>query len=245
MDLNNSEIVEAAIVAGGVEELLADLDMDLSGGDGDGDVVEEVIEALSPGALAAIEIVGAVGDAYIEQPVTTGNIEAPAPAAAKEKKVRKASTKVAGTPRATKDLSAIDAGVFVLEDMAVAVIGLEANKLAVLAAVPKQKKVAEKFENVIRSLSVNKRPSVYVMACFDVLQASATGEATSSDLVGALKAASSRSGSGYSQGTAAAQTGQIMVLFDHLKIAKRDGQKLTLDRDAPMTKRLAALPAAV
>jgi len=49
---------------------------------------------------------------------------------------------------------------------------------------------------------------------------------TSADIVAAYKA------SGLKEGTARSQSGQIMVLFDALGIAKRNGKSLTLDADS-------------
>lgn len=233
MDLNTSEVIEGAAAAGSIDELLADLD--LSGLAGT-ETVEEVIESMTADDLEAVEQHSAIEEAYSEQETSATEVSAPEvsePAAATEKRARKPrAAKAAKAPAAPKDLSSIDPAVFVLED---GVTDLDANKAAVLAKVPTQKKIAEKFENVFRAVSVNKRPSVYVMATFDVLNDK--GEATSGDLVGVLKAA------GYNEGTARSQAGQVMVLFNLLGVATREGQKLTLNRDAPMTKRLAALPA--
>lgn len=218
----------------GVEDLLADLDMS-----GIGESVEEVIEELSATDLSAVEVAEAMDEAYADQDVVDADIttpEAPAVEASTEKKARKPRS-----PSVPKDLGSLDPSVFVLsgddtgED-------LVANKAHVIGLMPKQKKIAEKFENLFRSIAGEKLPSVYVMECFNVLRE--RGEVTSSDLVAALKTTTSRKGAPYNDGTARSQAGQIMALFDVVGIAHRSGQKLTANPASVVAKKLTAIASA-
>jgi hypothetical protein len=160
--------------------------------------------------LTGLETEIAKTEAYEEQEASGDVNTEPTPAAAEApKKERKA--KAAGTPRVERDLSKLPADAFVLTTDIPA--DLEANKVAVMGTRPNQKKIAEKFENVLLAVAANRKPSTYVMDCFAILQAK--GEVTSGDLVAALKA------DGYSDGTARSQVGQIMALFPVLKIAER------------------------
>ncbi|WP_092498540.1 hypothetical protein [Faunimonas pinastri] len=132
------------------------------------------------------------------------------------------------TPRPTRDLNSLPPEAFILtadvpED-------LEANKKEVLAKRPLQKKVAEKFDNLILSLAADREPSTFIMSCYSVLDAK--GEVTSSDLVAALRTMSSNRGTTYNEGTARSQVGQIMALFDVTKIATRAGKVLKLNPDS-------------
>jgi hypothetical protein len=227
MDVNAE--TSALDASAGIEELLTDLTLDdLNGTEND----DEVIEALTDSEEAAVEAVEAVEGAYAEQTTSTADVSAPAASEADAepaKKARKPREKKAAAPKAPRDLNSIDASVFVLTD---GVTDLEANKSAVIALMPKQKKIAEKFENVFRSVSASKAPSEFVRIGFKTLHNS--GTMTSTELVAALKAAE------YSEGTSRSQAGQIMALFPILGVATRDGQKLTYNADAPMTKRLFA-----
>ena len=119
---------------------------------------------------------------------------------------------------------------------------LVANKAAVIRACPAQKKVQEKFENLLVSIHQGKAPSTYVMDCFRALDTA--GEITSSDMVEALKATSTKNGSKtYAEGTARSQVGQIMALFPALKIAVRAGNKLTVNPDSILVLALRTLAA--
>jgi hypothetical protein len=227
MDVNAE--TSALDASAGIEELLTDLTLDdLNGTEND----DEVIEALTDSEEAAVEAVEAVEGAYAEQTTSTADVSAPPASEADAepaKTVRKPREKKAAAPKAPRDLNSIDASVFVLTD---GVTDLEANKAAVIALMPKQKKIAEKFENVFRSVAAGKAPSEFVRIGFKTLHNS--GTMTSTELVAALKAAE------YSEGTSRSQAGQIMALFPLLGVAKREGQKLTYNADAPMTKRLFA-----
>ncbi|MBP2498366.1 hypothetical protein ABID82_005052 [Methylobacterium sp. PvP062] len=158
------------------------------------------------------------------------------PAAAKPKKA--AGPAKTRTPRISVDALPVDA--FVLTTLVPD--DLEANKAAVIRACPAQKKVQEKFENLLVSIHQGKAPSTYVMDCFRALDAA--GEITSSDMVAVLKATSTKNGSKtYAEGTARSQVGQIMSLFPALKIATRAGNKLTVNPDSLLVEALRTLAA--
>lgn len=136
------------------------------------------------------------------------------------------TSKKASTPRVPRDLASIDAKHFVLKgDASKMTIQEVANaKAALIAATPKQVKVAEKMENVIQSIAADKKPSKYVMTIFGALDKMKV--MTSTEVVAALKT------SGVSEGTARSQSGQLMVLFPVLGVAIRDGQTLKLAEDS-------------
>ncbi|MCP1539971.1 hypothetical protein [Methylorubrum extorquens] len=162
--------------------------------------------------------------------------EAVAPAAPAKKKAA-ATPKKERTARISVESLPVDAFVLtsdIPDD-------LEANKIAVLRACPAQKKVKEKFDNILTSIHQGKAPSTYIMDCFRFLVAKG-GEITSLDLVAALRSTNLKNGaSTYSEGTARSQVGQIMALFPALKIAARDGNKLTLNADSLLAEALKGL----
>ena len=229
--MNVHDEAAAEVVAScGIEELLADLDLTEIGG---GETPEEIIEALDAEDREAVEGVTAIEEAYDEQKVSTADVVEPeAPAAAKKaRKPREAKTSTGPKePRTPRDLKALDPSVFVIAD---GVTDLAANKIAVLALMPDQKKIAEKFENVFHAVAAGKKPSAFVSLTFDVLRNN--GSATTTELVAALKTAE------YSEGTARSQAGQMMALFSIIGVASRNGQKLTFNADAPMSKKLASI----
>jgi hypothetical protein len=196
---------------------------------------EETADAIE----AEMQLQEAREEVYASQEGDTTNLEAAetAPAAAAPAKTRKAAGAAKPrTPRVSIDALPVDAFVLtshVPED-------LEANKAAVIRACPAQKKVQEKFENLLVSIHQGKAPSTYVMDCFRTLDAA--GEITSSDMVAALKATSTKNGSKtYAEGTARSQVGQIMALFPALKIAVRNGNKLTVNPNSFLVEALRTL----
>jgi hypothetical protein len=136
--------------------------------------------------------------------------------------------------KVTRDIVDLDPKHFVLTMDEPA--DLAANKLAVIGRRPAQVKVAEKFDNVLLSLAVEKKPSVYTMKAFEALAAAKT--ITSADMVKAL------TGSGVGVSTARSQAGQMMALFPALMIATRDGKNLKLNEDSLIAEALKLLAAA-
>lgn len=145
------------------------------------------------------------------------------------------STPRAATPRTPRDINAVPAEIFVLNGDVAAMddAAKDAAKAATMALLPKQVKVAEKFENLLMSLAAGKLPSRYTVVAYKALAARKT--LTSADLVGAYKA------EGLKEGTARSQSGQMMNLFSTLQIADRSGQTLTLREDSNLAARLNAL----
>ncbi|CAO3459608.1 hypothetical protein [Azospirillum argentinense] len=103
-------------------------------------------------------------------------------------------------------------------------------KEIVLAQRPAQKKIAEKFDNILCNIASGRLPSVYTMVAYNVVKAK--GTATSADIVAAMTGGAGPKA--YSIGTARSQTGQLMALFDTLKIAKRSGNTLTLNPNSTL-----------
>lgn len=179
-----------------------------------------------------LELEVAKADSYEEQEAGAGDVTVEAiteePAAKPTKTTR---AKKAASPKVSvnRDLSTLAAAAFVLSETDVPA-DLEANKTTVLALRPTQKKIAEKFDNVISSLAASKLPSTYVVDAYKVLKAKSS--VTSSELVAAFMA------DDYNEGTARSQTGQIMNLFAALKIANRSGSSLVLNADSALGARL-------
>jgi hypothetical protein len=228
-----SNAATQSLTVDNMDELLSDLELDMSAA---GETIEEeaVIEEIDEGDLAAVEVLTEREEAVASQ---TSEIDADAtavtaPAADKPAKAAKAPKTPKG-PKIERDLSAIADEFFQLD------INGTADRAAVIALRPEQKKVAEKFDNLFQSLAAGRKPSVYTMACFSVLVDK--GEVTSSDLVAAMKDAASRSGGAYSDGTARSQVGQLMNLFGAVGVAKREGNKLTFNKDSKIAERLLAL----
>jgi hypothetical protein len=221
-----------AMTADNMDDLLSDLELEMTG-EGEEEVV---IEEISDGDLTAVEALTEKEDAVAAM---TSEIESDTsavsePTAEKPAKAAKApKTPKESKPKIERDLSAIADEFFQLD------INGAADKQAVMALRPTQKKVAEKFDNLFASLAAGRAPSVYTMACFKVL--ADKGEVTSSDLVAAMKAAASRSGGAYSDGTARSQVGQLMNLFGAVGVASRATNKLTFNKDSKIAERLLAL----
>jgi hypothetical protein len=224
----NTETPSAAEIAA-VDAQLAELDLESFTSD-------PAIVELDPADEAAVELVEAKSEHYEAAPVSASGIEPEAtPEAPAAEKTRKA-----GAPRTPRDLNAIDAKHFELTIGST--VDPEANKAAVIALLPKQKKIAEKFENLFQSIAAGKKPSVYAMVCFEALEKA--GTVTQADLVAALRAASKRSGASYSEGTARSQAGQIMNLFDTVKIATRTKQTLERNPNSQVAAALRGIAAA-
>lgn len=223
-----------------LESLLDDLDLGAASSEPiEEDVVveEDVVIEDGPAAelddeeLRTLEADITRTEAYAAQ-TSKGDVDPNAPEEAKKNgKAAKANAapkaaKTAGTPRAPRDLSALDEAHFELED------GVAADKAAVMASVPKQKKIAEKFENLFGAIAAGRKPSVFVTTAFALLDAKTT--ITSTDIVNAYKSGSDP----YSEGTARSQAGQIMHLFDTVKIATRSKQTLTLNAKSTVAAKL-------
>lgn len=129
-----------------------------------------------------------------------------------------------GAPRAARDISSVPDELFKLR------LDDAADRDLVMGLMPKQKKIAEKFENLFIGLHTGGRISTFTIDAYKLLKSK--GVMTSSDLVAAYKA------DGYDDGTARAQCGQIMNLFNALEIAKRDGSKLEFNNNSAIAAAL-------
>ncbi|MCK1543357.1 hypothetical protein IVB12_15685 [Bradyrhizobium sp. 179] len=225
-----------AMTVDNMDELLSDLELEMTD-EGSEEIVEEVV-TVDEGDLAAVETLTEKEEAVASM---TSEIEADAtavtaPEGDKPAKAAKApkTAKAPKQPKIERDLSAIPDEFFQLDASSAGY-----DKAAVIALRPTQKKIAEKFDNLFASLAAGRAPSVYTMACFKVLHEK--GEVTSSDLVAAMKAAASRSGGAYSDGTARSQVGQLMNLFGAVGVAHRANNKLTFNKDSKIAERLLAL----
>jgi len=201
------------------------------------ETIEELHE-LDPEQERAVEAAIARSEVYAESEASATTIgEEPAAAETPTPKARGKKASAGGGKRVPRDLNTLAPEAFVLTVTPPA--DLDANKSEVLALRPKQVKIAEKFDNILTSLSVGKPPSVYIMTCFKTLEAMKTVK--SADLVAAIQASTTKGGSAKAIGTARSQTGQIMNLFAALGIATRNGNMLTLNDESALAAKLALL----
>jgi hypothetical protein len=223
-----------------VESLLDELDLDETV---EAAAEEEVVEELSLDAelddesLRALDADIAREEVYAEQESDLNVDPAPTQAEPEKKRARSknaSSTAKTSVPRAARDLNSVEAGMFVLEGDAASLSDTDkdAAKTATIALKPGQKKIAEKFENLFLSLAAGRKPSTFIVDAFALLEKQ--GSIAASDIIAAYKA------DGYSQGTAASQAGQIMHLFDTVKIATRAKNTLTINPNSTVASRLRA-----
>lgn len=240
---NGAELSAAEVSS--IEESLMDLEIEELV---EGDTAVEEIGLSAMGELdetdeAALEMVIAKDEVYAEQE-SSEVLDEPV-AVIKEKKAKAAKApkapRAAAAPKApapTRDPAMLPESAFILTP-AHSAIDPEVNKADVLASRPLQKKIAEKFDNLLVSLAAGRAPSVYTMDCFRVLDLKKS--CTSGDLVAALCATTKRGGSDtYSIGTARSQVGQCMELFKVLGIADRAKSALTLNEDSLLAVQLRA-----
>lgn len=193
----------------------------------DAEIEEIEVGAADDDELRALEVDLTKAEVYEAAKGEKGIVELkPAEKAVKEKKARAPKAAKAAAPKLTRDLSTLSADAFLLKAGGDAA----ADKKALLAKRPSQKKIAEKFDQTIAALAIGRKPSTYVIDCFKVLDAKKS--VTSTDLVAALRAED------YSDGTARSQVGQIMVLFDLLGIAARNKGALELVTESAFADRL-------
>lgn len=253
---NTQNAIEAAIAANvntdELDALLGELDVadveEISAAVSDitvEEVIEEVIEAKTPeiselvaseevveDALAELDLEEAKQEIYANSE-STGDVqtEAAPEAAAKAPKAAK-TPKAPKTPAAPrKSVEDLDASHFVLDDRD-DTSDTAKLKAEVMAKRPAQKKVAEKFDNLLMSIASGKKPSTFTLDAYAALKAK--GEMTSSELVAVLTSA----GFDYSIGTARSQAGQMMALLPNLKVAERDAKVLKLNAHSTIAKAL-------
>ncbi|WP_276122644.1 hypothetical protein [Pararhizobium qamdonense] len=233
-----------------LDDILDDLELDGLGGEEISDEVEEVVEASAvvedePAAVVTDEDLENVdldelemsidreeGYASQESEMSVAENAAQTAAAAKtQPATTPRAPRAPSAPRTPRDMASLDAKVFVLEGDAstMEADALEKNKATVMAALPSQKKIAEKFENLFAALNAGKQPSVYVTAAFKLLDEKKT--ITGTDITTMYKAT-------YKQGTAQSQSGQIMTLFEAAKIATRQKNTLVLNDNSAVAERL-------
>jgi hypothetical protein len=192
--------------------------------DDDADETQEAgtDDTVSDEDLADLEMQIDKEEAYASQ--TSADIDTE-PQGTVAKKPKKAAG--GGGTRASVDIDSLDAKHFVLKGDPASMdqTQIDQAKADVLKSKPAQKKVAEKFVNTFQSMAAGKAPSKYVVQAMEHLDA-AGGTTDTAALVAAFKA------SGLGDGTARSQTGQIMVLFPVLGIAKRSGKTLTACDDS-------------
>jgi hypothetical protein len=247
----NSSVAMSGATAAALDDMLDDLELDgLDSGEVSDDIEEIVtLEADSDEAPAVtdedlenvdlddLEMSIDREDGYAAQESEVNVTERAAETAAAAK-TQSASTprapraaRTPSAPRTPRDMASLDAKVFVLEGDAATMddTQLDINKLAVMATVPTQKKIAEKFENLFAALHAGKQPSVYTVAAFKLLNDRKT--VTGADITTMFKAS-------HSQGTAQSQAGQMMNLFATTKVAERQKNTLVLNENSVVAQRL-------
>lgn len=213
----------------------------------------EVIEELEPHSILndldmeSLNMDLAKQEAYEEQSAET-NVTISDPAdiaaasAAKPKRARKAATAPA-KKRTVRDLNSIEAKYFATntDPETVDEAALATYKDSFIKGMPAQVKVRDKIELVMCGIASGNAPNRYVEIPFRLLIEK--GTITHSDIMAAYKVATTKDGAkNLNAGTAAAQTGQIMVLFPYLGIASLSGKKeLTLCSDSRVAAELKTL----
>lgn len=191
--------------------------------------------------LAELDADLAKQEVYAEQ-AEASTVKVAEPDAIKTAKKRQTRALGGGRKRLNRDLESLDKSLFVLSgDPADADEELQANyKRAFIDAMPTQIKVRDKIEQVMYAIANNQAPNRYVEIPLRLLIEK--GTITHSDIVTAYKNAPTKDGSkSLSAGTAAAQTGQIMVLFPYLAIAEETGKRqITLREDSVIVAKLKA-----
>ncbi|TDW20485.1 hypothetical protein EV128_125115 [Rhizobium azibense] len=245
LNTSTSAVALAGSTAAALDDLLDDLELDGLDGEEVTDAVEEVVEAsaiVEDSAEVTEEDLENVNiddlemsldreEGYASQESELSVAEKPANAVAEAKSKPAKAAKTPSAPRTPRDMASLDAKVFVLEGDASTMSedDLNDNKVAVMATVPSQKKIAEKFENLFAALHAGKQPSVYVTQAFKLLDEKKT--ITGTDVTTMFKAS-------YKQGTAQSQSGQIMTLFEAAKIATRTKNTLVLNENSTVAQRL-------
>lgn len=254
MDANNKTV--SATDMSEIDNLLGDLE--ISGSDDD---LEELIEAvdqavadvvvenpeidtslddltLDESDLRKVEATIERQEAYAEQESAIAAAPATTQTVVKASKTPRAPA----APRVARDLNSVASEYFLLEVSSVPLddAALDQVKADTLKLIPTQKKVAEKFENLFTSLASGRAPSTFVVMAFNLLEK--TGTMSSTELVAAYKMAGAKSDTeGYNEGTARSQAGQIMNLFDTVKIATRTKQSLELNANSAVAVKLRAI----
>lgn len=236
-----------------LDGLLSGLDTSVTQSD---EQIEEIIETaeaalgsgiedldLSDDELRSVEASFVREEAYNEQESTVDTAAA-APKGKKQKTEKAAKEKKEdGTPavRVVRDLNSLSPAIFNLEgDVPTDPAELEAMKKETMALSPSQKKIAEKFENLFVSIANDRLPSTFIVQAFMILDRE--GSLSSADLVAAYKTKGAKSPSeGYNEGTSRSQAGQIMHLFEVVKIATRAKQNLTLNKKSTVALKLRQL----
>lgn len=221
---------------------LALADLDLGEDSGETVVIEEIeetqeITADDERAIEALNVKSEVYEAVEPTEITENPGKKPRKARAGEKAAKAPKEPKAASekkPKIERDLNALPADLFQLST------ALENDAATVIALRPPQKKIAEKFDNVFQALAAGRAPSVYVMDCFNALDAAPGKSLTSKELIGILTSTRTSKRT-YSQGTASSQVGQIMVLFPVLGVAGRTGNALSLNEFSKIAERLRAL----
>lgn len=247
----NDKVVTAADMSD-IDNILGDLE--ISGSD-DADI-EELIEAVDQAAagievtdidttlddltldesdLRKVEATVERQEAYEEQESVIAAPIAPTQTVVKAAKTPRAPS----APRVARDLNSLAPEHFQLEVSTAPLdeAALDQIKTDTLKLIPTQKKVAEKFENLFTTLAANRAPSTFVVMAFNLLEK--TGVMSSTELVAAYKTVGAKSDTeGYNEGTARSQAGQIMNLFDAVKIATRTKQSLELNANSAIAAKL-------
>jgi hypothetical protein len=192
---------------------------------------EDLDEALSDSLdIDDLDLAIAKVEAHAGQESDTSIEDAPVKTEAAAKPERKKREPGTAPVRSVKALADLEPETFILEDGDYSPEELAQNKIDVIAAKPEIKKVGEKYENLFQSLGRNALPSVYVVAAFKLIDDKKTVTAT--DVKAMFKA------SGHTDGTAQSQAGQIMALFDALRIAKRAKNTLTMNDNSIVAGKL-------
>lgn len=211
------------------EEIIAEAEAEVEAAE---DAIVEAAddEELADDELADLELAVDRAEAYEAQDAEEDEVKTQ-PVNPKRRKSSSGSS-AASKSKTPRDMASVEAKHFVLQaDVSkMSEKQMEDCKTSVIATTPKQKKVADKFENLFISMQRGVAPSKYVVAAYDLLKAK--GSMTTADLIAHFKS------TGLGEGTARSQSGQIKVLFQVTGIANLSGKELTLTKGSNIAKYL-------
>lgn len=206
-DIHHAPNAPTAYGAANIDDLLDDLDLEAA----TDEILEEpVIEELTDDDLAEIEMKIEVQESYAQQNAVVADPSAEPPVSTKKSRTKSASSgvKKASTPRIERDLTKIAPEFFVLEGSTSDAD--DAVREAVIKLKPTQKKIAEKFESLFIALAAGRKPSTFIVDGLALLDKDR--QISNQSLVAAFTLDE------YDIGTARSQAGQIMKLFEVLRI---------------------------
>lgn len=210
-DIQNAKTAPSAYSAADIDSILDDLDLEAM------NESLEVIEELDENEIDAIEIKLELNASYAQQNSAVMDPSAEPPVSKKKSRVLNLKNSMKKASASTeRDLSKIPPEQFQLEGDFTGLVVDPSVKTDTLLLRPQQKKIGEKFDNMFISLNAGRLPSTFIVDALELLMT--TGRIDNGSLVSLF------SNAGYHIGTARSQAGQLLKLFEVLKIGKVAGK---------------------